>query len=74
MGHFIECFKKVQQDGVDLLVVVQANGKVLDSINHLHLTGFLFPEAMLFVREDLFLIQELHDMAVDDVFHDLGGD
>ena len=74
MGHFIERFRKVQQDGVDLLVVVQDIGKVLDSINQLRLTGYSFPETMLLVREYLFLIQELHDMAMDDVFHDLDGD
>ena len=54
-------------------MVVQAIGKVLDSINQPRLlAGSSFPEAMS-DREDLFLIQELHNIAVDGVFHDLEG-
>ena len=45
---------------------------VLDSVDQLRLTGSSFPKTVLLVREDLFLIKEFHDVAVDDMLHDLG--
>ena len=45
---------------------------VLDNVDQLRLTGSSFPKTMLLVGEDLFLINEFHDVAVDDVLHDLG--
>ena len=61
-----KCLQKIQQVGINLLVVVQATTKVLDSVDQL-ITGYLFPKAMLLVQEDLSLIQEFHGMAVNDI-------
>ena len=44
----------------------------LDGVDQLRLIGSSFHETTLLVIGDLFLVQEFHDVAVDDVFHDLG--
>ena len=51
---------------------VPAMSIALDCVDQLRLIGSSFPETTLLVIGDLFLVQKFHDVAVDDVFHDLG--
>ena len=59
-----------QQDGINLLAVVKASGKVLDSVDQLSLTVSSFLESVLSVWKNPFFLREFYDVAV---VHDLVG-
>ena len=71
VGNFIKRLAEIQQDGIYLLMSVESSCQIMYSYKKLCLTGPLFPKAMLVVAQDVFAFKEIHQMTVDDLFHDL---
>ena len=61
---------QIQQNCINLLPSVQSNCEVIYNGDELSLTRSLFPEAMLVVTQNLFVLQKLHKKTMHYVFHD----
>lgn len=73
MRDGVECFCKVQQDNVALLALVNVSSKIFKSDKQLGFTRMGFMEAMLNVGQDPKFLEMCHDVAEDNVVHDLTG-
>ena len=72
MSHFIERLAEIQKNSNDLFSLVQSADQVMNCCYELRLTRPSLSEVMLLVTKDVMIVNVLHEMAVDYVFHDLG--
>ena len=71
MGHLVERFREVQQNGVRLSALIKDCSKVVDRQDELGVAGSLLPEAVLGVDQDVVPVKVLRDRAADDVLQHL---
>ena len=66
--NFVECFREVEEDGVCLFVVFQAEAKVPDCSDELRFTASSLSEPMLEFIKGRMMVEMIHDAAVYNVF------
>ena len=71
MINFVEGFRKVQENSVYLARLVETVRKVTESVNKLCFTATALAKTVLEVGEDVIVVEEVYNRAIDNVFHQL---
>ena len=70
MKHLGKRFRKVEQDDIDLLIVVQGFRQITDDDDKLSFAGPSLLKSMWVVCEDVVRVKVLHYIAVDDMLNE----
>ena len=74
MVYFVKSLREVKKNCVYLARLVEAVRKVTESVDELGFTATAATEAVLEVREDVIVVEEVDYGAVDNVFQELADD